>query len=42
MSKTYEINYEDKSIFFKGDLDYLFNALYDPQVISKLVLIFLI
>ena len=35
MSKTYEIKYEDKSIFFKGDLDYLFNALYEPETISK-------
>ena len=35
MSKTYEIKYEDKSIFFKGDLDYLFNALYEPENITK-------
>ena len=35
MSKTYEIKYEDKSIFFKGDLDYLVKALYEPEVISK-------
>ena len=35
MSKTYEIKYEDKSIFFKGDLDYLFKALYEPEAISK-------
>ena len=37
MSKTYEIKYEDKSIFVKGDLDYLFKALYEPEaeVISK-------
>ena len=35
MSKTYEIKYEDKSICFKGDLDYLFKALYEPEVISK-------
>ena len=37
MSKTYEIKYEDKSIFFKGDLDYLFKAIYEPEAetISK-------
>ena len=31
MSKTYEIKYEDKSIFFNGNLDYLFNAVHDPM-----------
>ena len=31
MNKTYEIKYEDKSIFFNGNLDYLFNAVHDPM-----------
>ena len=31
MSKIYEIKYQDKSIFFNGDLDYLFNALHDDK-----------
>ena len=35
MSKTYEIKFADKSIFFKGDLDYLFKALYEPETVSK-------
>ena len=35
MSKTYEIKYEYKSICFKGDLDYLFKAIYEPDAISK-------
>ena len=37
MSKKYEIKYEDKSFFFKGDLDYLFKAIYEPEAetISK-------
>ena len=30
MNKTYEMKYEDKSIFFNGNLYYLFNALNDP------------
>ena len=31
MNKVYEIKYENKSIFFNGNLDYLFNALHDPM-----------
>ena len=31
MNKVYEIKYEDKSIFFNGNLDYLFNAVHDPM-----------
>ena len=32
MNKQYEIKYENKSIFFNGNLDYLFNALhYDKE-----------
>ena len=31
MNKQYEIKYENKSIFFNGNLDYLFNALHDDN-----------
>ena len=31
MNKQYEIKYENKSIFFNGNLDYLFNALHDDK-----------
>ena len=31
MSKLYKIKYQDKSIFFNGDLDYLFNACHDNK-----------
>ena len=31
MNKQYEIKYENKSIFFNGNLDYLCNALHDDN-----------